>query len=353
MAKQIWNSFIHSYITPKNDEETEAVKMKENEEELTFEEEEFLKTLIHNGIVGINPSFQLEGIVYEGLTPYFPDYTTEEIKNLVQSIAKKGYFESKTFEPMIFCPKCDSTHILSRFGCPRCESNHITNLEIIEHPLCGYRGSKDTYQHGAELICPNCNTHLSNDEGNNKGNYRILGNVYQCESCGKKLDKPKIVFDCQNCGSTFDYRDVSYRKPLGFVIPEKLVRELVPRSLIKVLLVEDSIEDAGWIMRFLEDSEDETRYEIDHVELGADGLVKLEEEKFDVVLLDFNLPNMSGLEMITQIKASGSDVPVIMLTGTDDRKTAVDSMKLGAADYLVKSTESYQSLQDRIKKVVN
>ena len=62
---------------------------------------------------------------------------------------------------------------------------------------------------------------------------------------------------------------------------------------------------------------------------------------------------MSGLEMITQIRESGSNVPVIMLTGTDDRKTAVDSMKLGAADYLVKSTESYQSLQDRIIKVLN
>jgi CheY-like chemotaxis protein len=353
MAKQIWNSFIHSYITPKKDEETEVKEAQKNEVELTFEEKEFLKTLIHNDITGINPSFQLEGIVYEGLTPYFPDYSTEEIKNLVQSIAKKGFFESNTFEPMIFCPNCDSTHILSRFSCPRCGSNHIDNLEIIEHPLCGYRGSKDTFEHIDGLVCPNCNRKLSNGEGDNKGAYRILGNVYQCENCGKKLEKPKIVFECQNCGSYFDYRDVSYRKPLGYTIPEVLIRELVHRSLIKVLLVEDNVEDASWIMRFLEDSEDETRYEVEHVEFGTEGLNKLTEEHFDVILLDFNLPNMSGLEMISQIKETGNTTPVIMLTGTDDRKTAVESMKLGAADYLVKSTESYQSLQERIKNVLN
>ena len=69
---------------------------------------------------------------------------------------------------------------------------------------------------------------------------------------------------------------------------------------------------------------------------GKDALAKLATEDFAVVLLDIRLPGMSGMEVLREIWLNHSNAATIMITAVNDVSTAVEAMKLGASDYLVK-----------------
>ncbi|MEY2890381.1 MAG: hypothetical protein RJA98_289 [Pseudomonadota bacterium] len=69
---------------------------------------------------------------------------------------------------------------------------------------------------------------------------------------------------------------------------------------------------------------------------GEDGLIQFAEFKPDIVLLDHNLPGLSGLEVLQRLQTSDPEVPVVLMTGFGGVDVAVNAMKLGAADYLSK-----------------
>jgi len=77
---------------------------------------------------------------------------------------------------------------------------------------------------------------------------------------------------------------------------------------------------------------------------GAAGLKIAEKEDPDLVLLDIKMPQMDGMEVLRQLKESGCDAPVIMLSGHGTVKTAVEATKLGAFDFIEKPPESERSL---------
>jgi DNA-binding NtrC family response regulator len=72
---------------------------------------------------------------------------------------------------------------------------------------------------------------------------------------------------------------------------------------------------------------------------GASGLVKLEETRPDVVLLDLQMPRMDGLEVLRVIRASHPGTPVVMLTGEQTTKRAVEAIQLGAFDFQTKPVD--------------
>ncbi len=82
---------------------------------------------------------------------------------------------------------------------------------------------------------------------------------------------------------------------------------------------------------------------------GQEGLRKLLEERFDLVLLDIQMPDLSGFEVLKQIRAF-NDVPVIILTVRDDELDKVHGLELGADDYVVKPF-SHLELLARIRSV--
>jgi len=70
---------------------------------------------------------------------------------------------------------------------------------------------------------------------------------------------------------------------------------------------------------------------------GNSALHKMAEDKFDIALLDIRLPEISGIDVLKEIKSKyDSSIIIIMITAIDDVNTAVESMKLGALDYIVK-----------------
>ncbi len=72
---------------------------------------------------------------------------------------------------------------------------------------------------------------------------------------------------------------------------------------------------------------------------GEDGLQKVAAGRFDVLLVDYNMPFLGGLDVIRILSEQGSSVPIIMVTGEGNESIAVEALKLGAADYVVKDAE--------------
>jgi len=104
----------------------------------------------------------------------------------------------------------------------------------------------------------------------------------------------------------------------------------------RVLIIEDNIEYASMLKAVLSKSEGLIFELISFTNL-EDGLTELKNNDVDIVLLDLDLPDSSGLDTFHEVSNSTSSLPIIILTGDDDEQLAIQSLKLGAQDYLIKS----------------
>ncbi len=112
---------------------------------------------------------------------------------------------------------------------------------------------------------------------------------------------------------------------------------------IKVLLVEDNPGDARLLQEFLAEG-DSSQFELAHVTRLSAGLKRLAEGGIDVVLLDLMLPDSSGLETFSKVHAHTPGTPIILLTGVNDGMLALQAVRQGAQDYLVKGQVDGNSL---------
>jgi len=120
---------------------------------------------------------------------------------------------------------------------------------------------------------------------------------------------------------------------------------------VNILLVEDNALDARLIQEVLEQVEG-TPFELKHSESLEPALGRLAEGGVDVVILDLNLPDSSGLETLARVRAQAEDVPVVVLTGSDDEERALEAVHMGAQDYLVKGQMSASLLKRSIRYAI-
>lgn len=118
---------------------------------------------------------------------------------------------------------------------------------------------------------------------------------------------------------------------------------------IKILMIEDSMEQARLMKTVLGRSSD--HFQIEHVTSAEKGLECLQRSFYDLILLDYNLPGMDGLQAIVAIKNQSFRIPIIMVTGQGNERIAVKAMKLGANDYIVKDAEFLKTLPRVIQRV--
>jgi signal transduction histidine kinase len=121
-------------------------------------------------------------------------------------------------------------------------------------------------------------------------------------------------------------------------------------AALRILIVDDSPEDREVYRRMLQ-QDPERRYEFLDAELGEDGLRLAREERPDCLLLDYRLPDVDGLEFLARL-GQERKVPVIVLTGQGNEAVAVEAMKGGAQDYLLKGSISRQSLQRAVANAI-
>ncbi|HLF59346.1 MAG TPA: diguanylate cyclase, partial [Alphaproteobacteria bacterium] len=103
---------------------------------------------------------------------------------------------------------------------------------------------------------------------------------------------------------------------------------------LRALIIEDSEDDTLLLMRELRSGGYEPEYE--RVDSAAGLTSALERREWDIVFCDYTLPRFGGAQALAMVRERGLDVPFIFVSGTIGEETAVQMMKLGANDYLMK-----------------
>jgi DNA-binding response OmpR family regulator len=111
-----------------------------------------------------------------------------------------------------------------------------------------------------------------------------------------------------------------------------------------ILIIEDEIG----ISNFLKQGLEEENFTVSTANNGLDGLEKTFKNKIDLILLDWMMPKMNGLEVCKAIRAQNNMVPILFLTAKDTVQETIEGLKAGANDY-IKKPFSFEELLERIK----
>ncbi|MBT8266319.1 MAG: sigma-54 dependent transcriptional regulator [Bacteroidia bacterium] len=102
----------------------------------------------------------------------------------------------------------------------------------------------------------------------------------------------------------------------------------------KILIIEDEAAIRRVLSKIL--SEESDTYQVEEAEDGLEGIEKLKSDDFGLVLCDIKMPKMDGVEVLEAVKLIKPEIPVVMISGHGDLDTAVNTMRLGAFDYISK-----------------
>ncbi|HEY5689348.1 MAG TPA: sigma-54 dependent transcriptional regulator [Yeosuana sp.] len=102
----------------------------------------------------------------------------------------------------------------------------------------------------------------------------------------------------------------------------------------KILIIEDEAAIRRVLVKIL--SEENDAYQVEEAEDGLEGIEKIKKEDYDLVLCDIKMPKMDGVEVLEAAKKIKPEIPIVMISGHGDLDTAVNTMRMGAFDYISK-----------------
>ena len=129
-------------------------------------------------------------------------------------------------------------------------------------------------------------------------------------------------------------------------INKNLAADKIDESL-SILVVED---DDG-LRRLIQKRLERKKFKVEALETGEDALARLMSNPDVLLLLDYKLPDMTGRELIENLVGNGYSVPFVIITGHGDERIAVEMMKLGARDYLVKDQALLEVLPQVMEQI--
>ncbi|WP_119067138.1 response regulator transcription factor [Aggregatilinea lenta] len=107
------------------------------------------------------------------------------------------------------------------------------------------------------------------------------------------------------------------------------------------------VDDEGAIRYSISKTLQRVGYQVQTASSGEEALDMMQQQDYDVVLTDIRMPGLSGVELLAKIKERAPDAVVILLTGYANLESAIESLRLGAHDYLTKPSSS-QSIRDSV-----
>ncbi|MGB7843533.1 MAG: sigma-54 dependent transcriptional regulator [Salinimicrobium sp.] len=102
----------------------------------------------------------------------------------------------------------------------------------------------------------------------------------------------------------------------------------------KILLIEDEAAIRRVLLKIL--TEENNTYEVEEASDGIEGIGKIKDQDYDLILCDIKMPKMDGVEVLEAVKKIKPEIPIVMISGHGDLDTAVNTMRLGAFDYISK-----------------
>jgi two-component system response regulator HydG len=113
---------------------------------------------------------------------------------------------------------------------------------------------------------------------------------------------------------------------------------------VRVLMVEDNQDHLDLCREYLSDD----MFFLDAALDGREALDKVKNNQYDIIVLDYRLPDTTGSELLRRIRAMNKETPIIFVTAMDDPDISFQVMQDGASDYIPKSFQYYERLRDRI-----
>jgi hypothetical protein len=147
----------------------------------------------------------------------------------LNKLHEAGILEKELYDKIIFCPKCNSASVSTRYCCPFCKSFDIQKSALVEHVKCGYMDIEDKFRKGDTYVCPKCNEELRKIDVD----YRKAGIWCACRECKKSFDTPVPMHFCRNCGETSSFEDVIIKDVYAYTLNENVTAE----SSINLFLV--------------------------------------------------------------------------------------------------------------------
>ncbi len=102
----------------------------------------------------------------------------------------------------------------------------------------------------------------------------------------------------------------------------------------RILIIEDEASIRRVLIKIF--AEESDSYQVEEAEDGLAGLEKIRNNEYDLVLCDIKMPKMDGVEVLEEVKKIKPEIPMVMISGHGDMETAINTMRLGAFDYISK-----------------
>lgn len=126
------------------------------------------------------------------------------------------------------------------------------------------------------------------------------------------------------------------------------------RGQIRVLHVDDEAAILALTRRFLEREGGEA-FEITSMLSAAEALVKLTQERFDVIISDYMMPGMDGLEFLDEVRKVGEDIPFVLFSGMAEPEVVTEALNKGADRYISKAgrpASTWKALAQTVRELV-
>jgi DNA-binding response OmpR family regulator len=119
----------------------------------------------------------------------------------------------------------------------------------------------------------------------------------------------------------------------------------------RILYVDDNEDHLFLVKEWIQ--KEHKNFQIDLERSGHHALRKAKIHFFDLILLDYKLEDLDGLQLLRDLKREGVKTPIVMLTGQGDEHTAVQAIKWGARDYVCKGAENFGELIRVIENILS
>jgi ribosomal protein L37AE/L43A len=141
--------------------------------------------------------------------------TQREAVELVERLWREGVLTGEVVDKVYLCPHCGSANLTFRSVCPTCNKVRVRRTKLIEHVVCGAVNVEDAFiRKNEDLYCPNCKSKVGTS-------FRIIGDMFCCEDCGKRFVEPIPMLICWSCDRTSRPAEVLSRDVMLYTLNEE------------------------------------------------------------------------------------------------------------------------------------